>query len=177
MYRYLLPFLLILILSGCSSKKVAVDYDPLFEISSLATFAVVNKNTNELYLLDNKRIAEAIKYEMESKGYRSVPENEAEFHVSFHSIIREDVPSNVGVGVGLGTFSSGLGLSLGTFRGFSSDEGTTLINMLDPSTQKIFWYATLKSKIKELESPQERKEHFNKIVATMLEEFPAHSSK
>lgn len=35
MYRYLLPFLLILILSGCSSKKVAVDYDPLFEISSL----------------------------------------------------------------------------------------------------------------------------------------------
>ncbi|MCK9472449.1 DUF4136 domain-containing protein [Sulfurimonas sp.] len=177
MYRYLLPFLLLLILSGCSSKKVDVDYDSLFQISSLSTFAVVNKNTNKLYLLDNERIIDAINREMESKGYTSVSVDKAEFHITFHSVIKEDVPSNVGIGLGLGTFSSGLGLSLGTFHGFSSDEGNLLINMLDSSTQKIFWQATLKSKIKELESPQERIEYFSKTVATMLEEFPVRSTK
>lgn len=173
MYRYLLPFLLLLILTGCSSKKVAVDYDPLFKISPLSTFAVFNKNENELYLLDNERIEEAIKSEMETKGYISATKENADFYITFHSTIREDVPSNIGVGLGMGTFSSGLGLSLGTFRGFSSDEGNLIINMLDPSTQKIFWHAALKSKIDEFESPQERIEYFNKTVAAILEEFPA----
>lgn len=172
MFRYILPFILLLMV-GCSSKKVDIDYDPLFQINSLKTFAVVHKSKEGYDILNDERVSEAIKLEMESKGYVNVAEDAADFFITFESIVKKDVPSNIGVGLGLGTFSSGLGLSLGTVRGFSSDEGTLFINMINPATQKIFWYALLTQKIDDFESPQERTDYFNKTVGAMLKEFPA----
>lgn len=171
MFKYILPLLLILF-AGCSAKKADIDFDPSFNIAALSTFAVVYNQTEASGALNDERIVEAITNEMQAKGYVSAPEHEADFHITFQSIIREDVPSNVGLGFGLGTFSSGLGLSLGTARGFSNDKGTLFINMLDPATQKIFWYAKLTKNIESFETPQERAEYFNKTVSEMLEEFP-----
>lgn len=171
MFKFILPLLLIL-LAGCSSKKADIDFDPSFNMAALSTFAVVYNKSDDFSALNNERIAEAITHEMRSKGYVSASEYEADFHITFENIIREDVPSNVGLGFGLGTFSSGLGLSLGTVRGFSNDEGTIFINMLNPATQKIFWYAKLTKKMKNFETPQERAEYFNETVHEMLEEFP-----
>lgn len=171
MFRYLLPIMFIL-LAGCSAKKANVDFDPYFNMAVLSTFAVVYNDADDYSALNNERIAEAIINEMQSKGYVRAHEYEADFHITFHSLIREDVPSNVGVGLGLGTFSSGLGLSLGTVRGFSSDEGTLFINMIDPATQKIFWYAKLTKQIDSFETPQERAQYFNETVSVMLKEFP-----
>ncbi|MBW6487604.1 DUF4136 domain-containing protein [Sulfurimonas sp.] len=171
MFRYILPIVLILF-AGCSTKKANIDYDPSFNMATLSTFAVLYNDTDNQSALNDERIAEAITHEMQTKGYISVPEHEADFQITFHSLIREDVPSNVGVGLGLGTFSSGLGLSLGTARGFSSDEGTLLINMVDPATQKIFWYTKLTKKIESFKTPQERAKYFNETVTAMLKEFP-----
>ncbi len=172
MFRYILLFILLLMV-GCSSKKVDIDYDPSFQINSLKTFAIVHKSREGYNILNDERVREAIKLEMELKGYVSTAEDAADFYITFESIVKKDVPSNVGVGLGLGTFSSGLGLSLGTVRGFSSDEGTLFINMIDPATQKMFWYALLTQKIEDFESPQERTDYFNKTVGVMLKEFPA----
>jgi hypothetical protein len=171
MFKYILPIVLILFI-GCSAKKANIDYDPSFNITALSTFAVVYNRTDDYSALNDERIVEAITHEMQTKGYVSAAEYEADFHITFNSLIREDVPSNVGVGLGLGTFSSGLGLSLGTVRGFSSDEGTLFINMVDPATQKIFWYAKLTKKIESFQTPQERAEYFNEVVSVMLKEFP-----
>lgn len=171
MFRYLLPILLILF-AGCSAKKANIDFDPSFNMAVLSTFAVVYNKTEDHSALNDERIVEAITHEMQTKGYVSAPENKADFHITFHSLIREDVPSNVGVGLGLGGFSNGLGLSLGTVRGFSSDKGTLFINMLDPATQKIFWYAKLTKNIKGFQTPQQRIDYFNETVSTMLKEFP-----
>lgn len=174
MFRYILPFILFLIV-GCSSKKADIDYDPSFQIGSLRTFSIVHKSKEGYNILDDERVREAITHEMELKGYVSVTEDAADFHITFESIVKKDVPSNVGVGLGLGTFSSGLGLSLGTVRGFSSDEGTLFINMVDHTTQKIFWYAKLTKNIESFETPKERAEYFNETVSAMLKEFPAKS--
>ncbi|MBE0515176.1 DUF4136 domain-containing protein [Sulfurimonas sp.] len=171
MFKYILPLLLILF-AGCSAKKADIDFDPSFNIAALSTFAVVYTKAEDSGALNDERIVEAITNEMQAKGYVSTPEHEADFHIIFQSIIREDVPSNVGLGFGLGTFSSGLGLSLGTARGFSNDKGTLFINMLDPATQKIFWYAKLTKNIESFETPQERAEYFNETVSAMLKEFP-----
>lgn len=171
MFKYLLPIVMILF-AGCSAKKANIDYDPSFDMAALSTFAVVYNKTDDYSALNNERIVESITHEMQTKGYAKAAEHEADFHITFYSLIREDVPSNVGVGLGLGTFSSGLGLSLGTVRGFSSDEGTLFINMIDPATQKIFWYAKLTKKIESFKTPQERVEYFNETVSVMLKEFP-----
>lgn len=166
MFRYILPLLLILF-SGCSTKKLDIDFDPSFNITAMSTFALIYNSG-----LNDERLAEAITHEMQTKGYVRAAENEADFDITFYSIIEEDVPSNAGVGFGIGTFSSGLGLSLGTVRGFSNDEGTIVINMDETATQKIFWSATLTKKVENFNTPQERAEYFNEAVSEMLKEFP-----
>ncbi|MFA5232808.1 MAG: DUF4136 domain-containing protein [Sulfurimonas sp.] len=172
MFRYLLPILLIL-LAGCSAKKANIDYDPSFNIAALSTFALIYNKDDDYSALNDERIAESITHEMQTKGYVRAAEYEADFYITFHSLIREDVPSNIGIGLGLGGFSNGLGLSLGTAKGFSSDKGTLFINMLDPATGKIFWYAKLTKNIKSFQTPQQRIDYFNETVSTMLKEFPA----
>lgn len=171
MFRFILLFLLI-VMVGCSSKNVEIDFDPEFKTDALMTFSVFHK-TDDYNALNNERIIGAIIDEMEKKGYVNTAENVADFHITFISSIQKDVPSNVGIGLGLGTFSSGLGLSLGTVSAFSSDQGTIFISMIDPKTQKIFWYAKFTKKIDDFESPQERTKYFNELVSTMLRDFPA----
>jgi hypothetical protein len=171
MFKYILPLLLILLV-GCSAKKADVDFDPSFNINALSTFTVVYNQTESSGALNDERIVEAITHEMQTKGYVSALKHEADFHITFQSTIREDVPSNVGIGFGLGTFSSGLGLSLGTARGLSNDKGTLFINMLDPITQKVFWYVKLTKNIDGFETPQQRAKYFNETVSVMLKEFP-----
>lgn len=171
MFRYLLPIVLILF-AGCSAKKANIDYDPSFNITAMSTFALIYNKGYDNSGLNDERMAEAITHEMQTKGYVRAAENEADFDITFYSVIKEDVPSNAGVGFGIGTFSSGLGISLGMLRAFSSDEGTIFISMDEAATGKIFWYSKLTKKIESFETPQERAQYFNETVAEMLKEFP-----
>ncbi len=175
MYRYLLPIFLLL-LAGCASKP-EIDYDPLYQTKALTTFAIVHKSKTGYESLNEERIKEAITAELQHKGYTPVRQESAEFHVSFWSVTQEDVPSNFSFGLGLGTFSSGLGTSVGTSHRGSSDQEKMLITMLDPQTQKIFWRTELSKKQPEFTSPQQRSDYFNEIVAEMLKKFPAKSAE
>lgn len=171
MFKYLLPLLLVL-MAGCSSKKVDIDYDPEFSTTALSSFALVHKSTEGSNTLNDERIREAIVHQMELKGYKEAAVERADFHVSFQSKIEEDVPSNLSLGFGVGTFSSGLGTSIGTSHRAASDQGSLLINMLDPKTKKIFWRSSLTRDIDEFKTPQERSDYFDKSVSLMLEGFP-----
>ena len=173
MFRYMFLFL-IFIMVGCSSKKVEVDYNPEFKTTALATFFVVHK-MDEYNSLNNERISEAIINEMKLKGYMYAQKDEADFHIIFHTITKEDIPSNVGFGFGFGTFSRGQGLSLGSVHHTTGDKDSHFINMIGTKTQKSFWSASLTQRVDDFKSPQERIDHFNKTVKTMLNDFPKKS--
>ncbi|MBE0497930.1 MAG: DUF4136 domain-containing protein [Campylobacterales bacterium] len=175
MYFYLLPFILLLF-TGCA-PKAEIDYDPVYQTKVLTTFAIVHKSKTGYESLNEERIKEAITAELQRKDYAAAAQETADFHVAFSSVTQEDVPSNFSFGFGLGTFSRGLGTSVGTSHRASSDEVKMLITMLDPKTQKVFWRTELSKKLPEFTSPQQRSDYFNETVVEMLKEFPAKSAQ
>ncbi|MDA3945149.1 MAG: DUF4136 domain-containing protein [Helicobacteraceae bacterium] len=171
MYKYLLPFLLLLFV-GCASK-VKTDYDPMFKTGSLSTFAVVHTSKEGIETLNDERIREAITGVMQQKGYKSALQDTADFHITYKSALVEDVPSNFSFGFGVGTYSSGVGTSVGTTHNVSDDQEHLDINMVDPKTKKTFWRASVAKKYRNFKSPEERSDYFDKTVASMLTAFPA----
>jgi hypothetical protein len=171
MFRYILPFVLVFLV-GCSTK-VETDYDPAFSTKALTTFAIVHSAKEGLDTLDDERIREAITHEMQLKGFELAKEETADFHVTFQTKIKEDVPSNFSFGFGVGTYSSGVGTSVGTRHNVTNDKEKLGINMVDPKTNKTFWRAEVDQKRPDFKSPQERRAYFDKTVASMLKSFPA----
>lgn len=173
MFRYLLP-LFILMLVGCS-KTPTVDYDPKFETASLQSFAIVSKASKQSNPLNEERIRDAIMAEMQKKGYTTADKETADFRISFESVIKEEVPSNVSVGFGFGSFSNGLGTSIATSHRPTKDQGKLHINMINPKTEKTFWRTVYTKDIRDFSSPQARSDYFKAIVAAMLKDFPSHT--
>ncbi|PLY13576.1 DUF4136 domain-containing protein [Sulfurimonas sp. CVO] len=172
MFKYIIPFLLLFIV-GCATKKPDIDYDPAFQINTLSAFSVVYNAEQSYDTLNDERIREAIVNEMELKGYLGTAKERADFHIDFKSSIKEDVPSNVGVGFGVGTFTRSMGFSMSTANQIIfTDEETILINMIDPNTKKTFWSTSITQDKKDFKSPQERTDYYNEIVTIMLKEFP-----
>lgn len=173
MSRFLLPFLLLFMI-GCSGK-VKTDFDPNYSTAALKSFAVVPKSKGGLTSLDDERIEAAINHEMVLKGYLPASLETADFQVVFQTRVEEDVPSNVSFGFGLGTYSGGMGTSVATTRNVTNDQEHIDINMIDPKTQKTFWRASVVKKYRSFKSPQARTDYFDKTVASMLKNFPAHN--
>ena len=173
MFRYLLPLFTVLLM-GCS-KTPSVDYDPNFPTASLQTYAIISKASQQSNPLNEERIRDAVMTEMLRKGYTATDKKTADFHISFESVIKEDVPSNVSFGLGFGSFSSGVGTSIATSHRPTKDQGELHINMIDPETRKTFWRTVYTKDIRDFSSPQARIQYFNTIVATMLKEFPSHT--
>ena len=172
MFRYLLLVFLFLTL-GCSSKQPNIDFDPKFSTASLRTYSLVHTASKDGDTLNHERIRKAIISEMQIKGYKQANEDSADFHITFESLIKEDVPSNMSFGFGFGTFSKNVGTSIGTSHNLSGDKGSLLIHMIDPSTNKTFWQASFTKDVHKFTSPIERADYFKKIVADMLKEFPS----
>ncbi len=175
MFRYLLP-LLLLFMAGCSTK-VDTDYDPGYKTEALRTFALLAQNSKGLETLDDERIIGAVTREMEGKGYQNGPKESADFHIAFQTRLVEDVPSNVSFGFGFGTYSGGLGTSVGTTHNVVNDEEQIEINMIDPTTKKSFWHASVTKKRRNFKTPQERSDYIDKTVASMLATFPVQGAK
>jgi hypothetical protein len=175
--RYILFLLLLLLVGGCSSVKVETDYDPTFETGALETFAIVDEGTKRPDTLNEERIREALISQMRAKGYETAVPEEADFHIMFYSAVEEDVPSNVSFGIGIGTYSRGLGASVGESTNVTYDRGKLFIIMIDPKTKKTFWRAAVSEKLRTFKSPRERAEYLNKTVASMLKDFPNRSTE
>ena len=174
MFRYLVTFLLFFTL-GCSSKQPNIDYDPKFETALLKSFTLVKTSSKDGIPLNEERIRDAIKHEMTLKGYKYTDKDTADFRISFGSLIKEDVPSNVSFGFGFGSYSSGVGTSIATSHRPTKDQGELHINMIDPKTKKTFWRSAYSKDIRKFNSPKQRTNYFNKVVAEMLKTFPSHN--
>jgi hypothetical protein len=68
--RILFTIFLALLISGCSSLKVATDYDPSADLTSPKNFSIVHKALEGEDTLTSDRIIAAIKTELIQKGYK-----------------------------------------------------------------------------------------------------------
>jgi hypothetical protein len=175
-------------LAGCASIKVASDYDPSANFSGLETYDWVSSTqpkTGDARLdsdILNSRIRQAVENQLGIKGYQKATDGTPDFLIAYMTSIEQKLD--------VSTFHYGYGYPSGySFRrGFGGpaytsipssetyvdqyDEGTLLLDIVNPQTKKLIWRGTAVDTVQKNDSPEKREERINKAVADMLQKFP-----
>lgn len=174
MNRYLLFPLVLLFFSACSTMTVNSDYDPKYDFRTLSSFAVVYpQKTNTL---TESRISEAVTMQMVKKGYRKTDRSTADFIILFHTDVTNKTQvvtdyQMVGYYPYYG-YGYGAPMAVPVQHEYNYDEGKIIIDALDPNGNKIFWRAVATDRLKSFDTPQERIEYIQKVVAETMASFP-----
>ena len=167
----LLPFLL-----SCSSVSVSSDYDQATKFDKLQTYAWMTgseekpggRPTNTIAMA---RFHTAIERELDKKGYRKTTER-PDFLVAYHTSIDEKtlVHSVPNYGPGPGFYHAGVGYQ--DVYQTQYEEGTLIIDIVDPRTKNLLWRGIAKAAVDSLDDPEKKTQQTNEAVQKILEKFP-----
>ena len=171
MKKYVFVFTLSILLSACSTVDVSHDASKSADLINFKTFNVKAPNNNDN--LNNNRISAAIKEGLISKGYQFSNDSSPDTTARFTRLLKEDVPSNVSLGVGLGSLLGAVGVSAGTSYRLVYDQETITISLFDKKRNSVVWKGTATDKIESNPTPEQRQAQINKLVNAILKTFPA----
>lgn len=181
--RVVVPMLLTLSTLACSSISVTSDYDVTVNFDALHTYnwapepeherddpRTVDPRLNNS-LVDG-RVRRAVDYELSQRGYQKELDGAVDFWVTYH--VGMDRKLNVT------TVQSHAGYYRGyrDWGGYSEthlreyEEGTLLIDVVDPESGSLIWRGTAQAPVSELRTPEERTARIDMIVAAVLAKFP-----
>ena len=176
MIKFLSLLVTTLLFVGCSTLDVSVDYDDSFNFKNAKTFAVVKNNEMADNTLLNDRIISAIKNDLKLKNYQESAVESADLIVVFYTKVKEksQVSTSFSGGLGYRGYGRGYGYGSGmtTTHQYDYEEGTLVIDALNPKTKKIVWRAIGVKELSHKENPQERTEAVNAAVKKIMEKFP-----
>ncbi len=165
--------MMLLLLAGCSSLKVTVDYDTEFDFTSAKRFTVVHHNKEGEDTLLNDRLIKALETDLQAKAYIKSDKSSADLIFVFHTNVesKTDIDTDYTmVGYGRYGFSGGM---IATTRTYKYDKGTLIIDALNPADKKIVWRGTATDILKTYKTPQERIEYINGVVTKTMQDFPS----
>lgn len=180
--RNILFCALSVLLAGCSSVLVNLDYDSVLDFSTFKTYAwqyeeqPVTGNPRVDNDLNDQRIRRAVDVELREKGFMQVDKAEADLLVAYFMDYQMRIDSRGGsFSYGLGTRSAGRsgGVAFSTGTDISDYEEEQLtIDLLSSATEKTIWRGRGRSKTSNTSSPEknEAKTHF--VIKRVLESFP-----
>lgn len=172
----LLPaILLLMVVSSCTSVRVASDYDKNANFNDYKTFAFFKTGIDkaEISDLDKRRILRAIEAELLAKGFTK-SEN-PDMLVSLFTKSREKV--NI-YNNGWGPYGYGWGWSPWYWGGFgyggtsvsTSTEGVLYIDLIDAKKKELVWQGMGTGYLsKNMEKKEERIKEF---VSKIMEKYP-----
>ena len=166
----------LLALTGCSSIRATADYDRTASFGSLHTYAwrTAPQQGPGDPRLDNSlldaRVKHAVDRELEAKGYRKVsPEERADFLVGYHVVLQRKVDvQTVGTWYGY----RGAGLRIPETRTYQYEQGTLLLDVVDPTTTNLIWRGTATAVVDPDVSTEKRERRIAEAVAKVLADFP-----
>ena len=165
---------LLLVVTSCTTVRVASDYDRETNFSSYNTFAFYKPGIDkaEINDLDKKRIMRAIEANLLTKGF--VKSDTPNMLVSLFTKTRENVNiynNNWAWGYGWGWNPWYWGAAMGPFNNTSvTTEGSLYIDLIDAEKKELVWQGIgTASLTQDIEKKQER---INEIVNAILEKYP-----
>lgn len=163
--------LFVLVMTSCSTVKVATDYDREVNFSQYQTYAFFKPGIDkaEISDLDKKRILRSLDEEMQQKGFTK--SNNPDLLISIFTKTKENVNiynNAYGYGYGWGWNPWYWGSGYNTVS--STTEGTLYIDLIDAEKKELIWQgmgtAALSSKV------EQKQERINEIVEEILEKYP-----
>jgi len=164
--------LLFVILSSCSTVRVATDYDREANFDNYKTFAFFKPGIDkaEISDLDKRRILKAIEAELMAKGYTKSENPDLLVSIFTKSTQRVDVYNNAwGYGAwGWGGYSR---WGWGGNQVSTKTEGVLYIDLVDASKKELIWQGSGTGNLvtKNVEKKEARIKEF---VAEMMAQFP-----
>jgi hypothetical protein len=180
--HFVLWSLVTITLTGCSNVPVNQDYDTGFNFSSISSVEWLPENQQTppkaaTFAKQNpliaKRIQIAILTELKRKGITSRTPGLADAYVTYHYSTERVLQSDpFSTSVGLGVFGNHGGFMFQTQPDlYESKEGKLIIDIISRKGQ-LLWRGIGSSLITEQNSPQATTEQVNKVVASILAQYP-----
>lgn len=176
--------LLILVLFafvGCSTVKVAYDYDKQVDFSKYKTYVMSQEtlkmtNVNQL---NRDRIINAVEAQMAAKGFSKEGAEGADVILDIRIKGKEIQTATAtttggygGYGYGYGRWGYGGGMSTTHVNYDSYTEGTLFVTLVDKATQKIAWQGTGKKTIDENANTEKREKSIDYAAQQIFTNYP-----
>lgn len=171
-----LPLLAILVLiTSCSSVRVATDFDKNADFNNYKTFAFFKTGIDkaEISDLDKRRILRAIETELLAKGFTKSENPDLLISLFTKSTQRVDVYNNTwGMGAwGWGGFGPGWGWGWNQQPNVSTTtEGTLFIDLIDANKKELVWQGMGTGYISR--NMEKKEERIKEFVAKIMEKYP-----
>ena len=173
MKKVLLFLIVMFFITGCSSLRVNVDYDPNFDVKAQKTFAIVHYTNEGEDTLFNDRFTDALAQDLIAKGYAKENKNSADlifvFHVNVES--KTDIHTDYTM-VGYGGYGYG-GQMMATTRTYKYTKGTLVLDALNPKDEKIVYRMIATDTLKTYDNPEERTKYVKILVNETMKDFPS----
>jgi hypothetical protein len=170
---------------ACSNLRLSSDWDVDVDFSKIQTYAWIGQTSGVQGIeppnsLLDKRIRKAVHDTLIRKGFREVDRAEADVVVSYHLGIEKKLDVR--------TLERGYGYAYrgaGRYRGYGGysdtyvtqyDEGTLLLDLVEPKKMQIVWRGSAQSRISEGTSPGERQQRVREVIDKILEQYPPNAS-
>ena len=174
-----LPLLsLLIIVSSCSSVRVAADYDKNANFSTYKTFAFFKTGIDkaEISDLDKRRILRAIEAELLAKGFTKSETPDLLISLFTKSNQRVDVYNNAwgwggwGWG-GWGGFGPGWGWGWNNQPNISTSiEGVLYIDLIDANKKELVWQGMGTGYL--TQNMDKKEERIREFVVKIMEKYP-----
>lgn len=178
----------LLLISGCSTIRVDSDYARGSEFSSLKTYAWASDSqpkTGDLRIdntLIDSRVRSAVDETLAAGGYQKISSGTPDFLVVYRLSIegKLDVTTIEAPVVAPNIQYGRLSIPAMGYSQYYGDqtfvteyeEGTLLIDFVDPSSQKLMWRGSAKGTVKEKAKPEQREARIREAVSKILAQFP-----
>lgn len=174
--NFLAPLAFLLVLTSCSSVRVASDYDREANFNQYQSFAFYKPGIDKADVsdLDKKRILRAIEAEMTAKGFSK--SESPDLLVSIFTKTKENVniyQNNFGWGYGWGWSPWYWGNGYNTVS--RTTEGTLYIDLIDAESMELVWQGMGTGAL--TMDMDDKIERINEMVQKIIERYPPGSEK
>jgi len=167
---------------GCASVSVTSDYDRSADFSQLKTYSWSPKaqpvtgdpRIDNNALLDS-RVRSAVDRELALKGFQKASVGTPDFWVGYQAAIQQKVSVmtlnnyyGYGPSRGLNAIDTWNPETIST----TYDEGTLIIDIADPKTNRPLWRGSASDVVDENRTPEQREAKINEAVTKLLAKFP-----
>ncbi len=158
-------------LISCGSTRVDYDYDEEVDFNTYKTYNYMPDMQSGLSQLDLNRLMTAVDLIMQEKGYSKVDRPDLLINI-VASQYRQEPQNSVGIGVGGGTYGTGVSVGAGIPLGGSKEHQTITFDLVEASRDILVWQAISDSNIALNTNPQDRVSYYTKLAQKVFDGFP-----
>ncbi len=194
MRKYLLSFIVIAFITGCSSLTLDTDYDKSINFSNFKTYRWHTQNkyntASQQYLkvnnLMDQRIRATIDKQLQTQNYTVVSSDKVDFLINYSVVVEDKTDINTynnyngyypGFRYGMGYGSYGRRMSVGYSSGpdvqvTHYQQGTLIIDIINPETDQLMWRGAADGRLPKNADRAEKDKLIQQYVTKILSDFP-----